>query len=201
MKKFLAIQAAALMVASTVNAANFDDNGYESTKHEVALSYGFGSNSQLIDDMEKILVAPLGARMGSDHYAGPISGEYFYHVKSWCGVGGILTFGRNKESMTVAGADAGNLINTYYTVLPAVKFDWLRRRNFGLYSKLGLGATIRHEKIADNPLGKDDSDTQAHFNWQASLVGFEAGSPCIRGFAELGFGEQGIFLAGVRYKF
>ena len=29
MKKFLAIQAAALMVASTVNAANFDDNGYE----------------------------------------------------------------------------------------------------------------------------------------------------------------------------
>ena len=40
-----------------------------------------------------------------------------------------------------------------------------------------------------------------HVNWQASLLGFEAGSPTIRAFAELGTGEQGIVLAGLRYKF
>ena len=39
------------------------------------------------------------------------------------------------------------------------------------------------------------------FYFQASLLGIEAGSPTIRAFTELGTGEQGIILAGVRYKF
>ena len=39
------------------------------------------------------------------------------------------------------------------------------------------------------------------FNWQLSLIGVEAGSPYMRAFAELGFGEQGIVCAGLRYKF
>ena len=39
------------------------------------------------------------------------------------------------------------------------------------------------------------------FNYQASLIGVEAGSAHLRAFAELGIGEQGIVLGGVRFKF
>ena len=39
------------------------------------------------------------------------------------------------------------------------------------------------------------------FNWQFSFIGVEVGSPYLRGFAELGTGEQGVVCAGIRYKF
>jgi hypothetical protein len=38
------------------------------------------------------------------------------------------------------------------------------------------------------------------FNWQLSLLGLEFGSS-IRAFAEVGMGEQGIVLGGVRVRF
>jgi hypothetical protein len=86
--------------------------------------------------------------------------------------------------------------------MPAVKFDWLRRQYFGLYSKLAIGATLRSEKIdyyADDK--KDFSENGLHVNWQVSVIGVEAGGTQLRGFLELGTGEQGIALLGVRYKF
>ncbi|MBQ3753757.1 MAG: hypothetical protein II864_09470 [Prevotella sp.] len=85
--------------------------------------------------------------------------------------------------------------------MPAVKFDWLRKKYFGMYSKLAAGATLRQEKYDSNNGSNDYDDSAVHFNWHVSLIGIEAGSPAIRGFAELGIGEQGILQAGVRYKF
>jgi hypothetical protein len=38
-------------------------------------------------------------------------------------------------------------------------------------------------------------------NFQASLFGIEAGSMRFRAFAEFGLGEQGVAVAGSRYKF
>ena len=65
-----------------------------------------------------------------------------------------------------------------------------------------VGATLRSEKYdSNNNSSNSYDDSTIHVNWQASLLGIEAGSPTIRGFAELGFGEQGIILAGLRYKF
>ena len=87
--------------------------------------------------------------------------------------------------------------------MPAVKFDWVRKKYFGVYSKLAIGATLRHEKIDydDNSSYDDHNDSELHVNWQLSFLGIEAGSPTLRGFLELGTGEQGIFVAGLRYKF
>ena len=71
-----------------------------------------------------------------------------------------------------------------------------------MYSKLAFGATLRNEKYdSDSDSSKDDSDSEVHVNWQASLLGMEFGGPTIRGFLELGTGEQGIALVGLRYKF
>ena len=86
--------------------------------------------------------------------------------------------------------------------MPAVKFDWLRKKNFGMYSKLAFGATYRTEKIEyKNSVYEDYDENGLHVNWQLSVLGIEAGSPTLRGFVELGTGEQGIGLIGLRYKF
>ena len=198
MKKILVMVAVAIMTAMNVSA----QNGYDETKHEVAVTYGIDSNSQIIDAFETIGGALVGAKFENEKFTGPISVEYFYHVKNWLGVGGILAYGQNKQDVYFAGDKDGVSKNTYLTMMPAVKFDWLRKKNFGMYSKLAVGATLRNEKYdSDAPSGKDYSDSDVHVNWQASLLGIEAGSPTFRGFLELGTGEQGIILAGVRYKF
>ena len=118
------------------------------------------------------------------------------------GVGGILAYGENKQDVYLLGDKDGVSKNTYLTLMPAVKFDWLRKKHFGMYSKLAVGATLRNEKYDSvETSNKNDSDSEVHVNWQASLLGMEAGGPTIRGVLELGTGEQGIILVGMRYKF
>lgn len=88
----------------------------------------------------------------------------------------------------------------FRNVLPAVKFNWLRKKNFGLYSKVALGATYRsRENKYDND--PNISDNHFVFNFQLTGIGIEAGAKNVWAFAEFGMGEQGLALAGVRLKF
>jgi len=70
---------------------------------------------------------------------------------------------------------------------------------------LAAGVTYAYFDFEDYENGKklDDNTTASDlmFNFQASLIGVEAGNNHVRGFAEFGVGEQGIALAGIRYKF
>jgi hypothetical protein len=198
MKKIILLAAAIMMATVNVNA----QDGYEDTKHEVAISAGGMSNSQWIDVLEEITTVIVGATYKNEHFFGPISAEYFYHAKNWLGVGAILTYGQSSQDMYLAGTKDGKATNTYTTLMPAAKFNWLRKKYFGMYSKVAVGATLRHESIdSDDPQEEDYSNSDVHFNWQVSALGIEAGSPRIRGFVELGVGEQGMGLIGLRYKF
>ena len=197
MKKYFVMAAVAMMTAMSVKAQGYD---YE-TKHEVAISYGIDSNSQIIDAFEEIGGAMFGAKLENEKFFGPISAEYFYHFEPWLGVGGILAYGVNKQDAMSGKDKIGESKNSYLTLMPALKFDWLRKQYFGMYSKIAVGATLRNEKYDSDNDSHDYDDSTVHFNWQLSFVGIEAGSPTIRAFAELGFGEQGILQAGVRYKF
>ena len=194
MKKILMVAVVAIVTTVGVCAQTSD----EFKRHEVALSVGAWSNSQILSAFEHIgsVIVTAGTTSFQDEsYVGPIAAEYFYHPKAWLGVGGIAAFGMNKQDAYFGGTYGGELKDTYYTLMPAVKFDWLRGKHFGMYSKAAVGATLRTEKYDDK------SESTVHFNWQASLLGMEVGSPQVRFFAELGFGEQGIFAAGLRYKF
>lgn len=189
---------ASMMATMNVNA----QEGYDDTKHEVALSYGLYSNSQWIDVFDEVVTVIFGVEYENEKFVGPISAEYFYHLKNWLGVGGIFVYGRNTQDMMDDGVKEGKMTHNYFTLMPAVKFDWLRKKHFGLYSKVAIGATLRTEKVEFFDPTKEDSDeTAVHVNWQATLIGIEAGSTTVRGFAELGTGEQGLFNVGVRYKF
>ena len=200
MKKILVMVAVAIMTAVSVNA----QNGYDNTKHEIAVSYGALSNSTWMsigDAMGTILT--FGAVKYSDgKFTGPIAVEYFYHVNPLVGVGAIGAYAREKKDMLIAGENYGEAKNTFITVMPAAKFNWLRTKNFGLYSKVGAGLTlVSRKEDYTKPNAENQSDSKVGFNFQASALGIEAGSPNIRAFLELGVGEQGVLLGGLRAKF
>lgn len=198
MKKSVIFSAfVALMTIVGVQTAMAQDE----FKHEVAISYGALSNSQILDVFEEAIMAPFqgGTTLKDDKFFGPISAEYFYHLQPWIGIGGILVYGQKKGDLYSDSDNKkiGEDKNTYLTVMPAAKFDWFRRANVGLYSKLGVGVTLRHDVSEDI----DYDESNLHVNWQLTAIGVEVGSKQIRAFAELGTGEQGIFLGGIRCKF
>ena len=198
MKKSVIFSAfVALMTIVGVQTAMAQDE----FKHEVAISYGALSNSQILDVFEEAITAPFqgSTTLKDDKFFGPISAEYFYHLQPWIGIGGILVYGQKKGDLYSDSDNKkiGEDKNTYLTVMPAAKFDWFRRANVGLYSKLGVGVTLRHDVSEDI----DYDESNMHVNWQLTAIGVEVGSKQIRAFAELGTGEQGIFLGGIRCKF
>jgi len=201
MKKFMFMLVAALMATTSM----FAQDGYD-TKHEVSVSYGYYGTSQFIDDFGSSLGnAIMGNETSDEKFVGPISAEYFYHVSPLIGVGGIFVYSQVSQDELSSGKVVGTSTDKYYTLMPAVKFNWLRKKHFGLYSKIGAGATYYdwgyEDKSGTSNNTSDDDDTGFNFNWQLSFIGAEFGGETLRGFVELAFGEQGVVLGGIRCKF
>lgn len=185
--------AAALVCGATmVNA--------QDTKHEIGISYGAGSNSKILsalDDLVDLTATGGAVSYDNEKFVGPIAVEYFYHLSPKVGIGGIASYANTKKDALVGSTKQGDAKVNFFTVMPAVKLGWFEKDHFGMYSKVAAGLTFRSEKQD----WADISENNVKFNFQVSLVGLEVGSQTVRGFAELGVGEQGIILAGLRYKF
>lgn len=205
MKKSFSIYLVAMMFLSCnmfAKAQEFDPN--DEPRNEFSVGYGVVSSSNVLDVYTDVLSAIFGARYQNSKFIGPISAEYFYHVSPLVGVGGIGIFNHHKQDVLQNDQVTGKRTSNYFTIMPAVKFNWLRKEIWGLYSKVGVGYTRAEYKTT----GKDsdgeytkDSSGDNFFNFQASLVGIEVGNRNVRGFAELGFGEQGVVNGGIRFRF
>jgi len=163
--------------------------------HEFAFSYGLGSTSGFVAVSASVIAAIFGATLDYS-FIGPVAGEYFYHVSDLVGVGGVVSCAAFKEKES-SGKNPMNCL----ALLPGVKLDWLRREQFGMYSKLCAGAAYLTSPGGDTET-EDASDSSGSliFNFQASLLGVEFGRGT-RGFVEAGVGEQGFLLGGVRFRF
>ena len=124
----------------------------------------------------------------------------------WIDVGGIFTTNISSEDVYSNDKLMIHRNKSFFSLMPAVKFNWLRKDQWGLYSKLAAG--VFFGRFADKDYdengkraSKANVESDWGFNWQASVIGIEAGSDNVRGFIELGVGEQGVALAGVRCKF
>ena len=188
MKKLMMI--AALMVASVSAYAQNDD-----LKNEIGVFYGFGS----VSTYASIIPGAFSAAFSSsdqNSFLGPIGVEYYYHVTPIIALGGVGSY---------AGCnwDNDNFKSSYITVMPSIKFNWLRRNHWGMYSALSAGVMFVSDKVSSSYNGekKVESDNATTFMFQGTGIGIEAGGEAIRAFAELGFGEKGALCAGLRYKF
>ena len=180
----------------------------DETRHEVSVSYGVLPNSIWIDVLTDVIPAVFGVEYENYNYVGPIGVEYFYHTSPLVGVGAVGVFATNNEDGYHKNSDLldSHRVKSYFTFMPAVKFNWLRKDNWGMYSKLALGGTYtrfteQHYDDNGHKEGAKETTNDYIFNFQASLIGVEAGNDHVRGFAEFGVGEQGVALAGIRFKF
>ena len=197
MKKIFLLAVAAVMATVSVNG----QDAYADMKHEMAITSGGLSLSQFID------LGMLSIDMGQqDNVMYSLNGhaytvEYFYRLKKWLGVGGMLMYGNGKPKAEVNNALVAEAKNHYLSLMPAVKLDWVRRQYFGMYSKLAVGLTSRHQSMKGAGESRFEETNYLHPNAHLTVIGMDFGSPHFRGFVDLGFGEQGIFSLGLRYKF
>lgn len=177
----------------------------ENPSHEIGVSYGLGVS--LIGDGignavgAGIFEALTGYEWTNKKNFGTLGVEYFYHLADAprTAIGGIFTYARYGEDVEKGGVKEGERTRSYMTLMPSVKYYYVNGKNFGLYSKVAAGVMMMRAKSESN--GKSDTDSDFRFMCQASLLGLEAGSQNFRCFFELGAGEQGIILAGLKYKF
>ncbi len=169
------VAVAAIMVIANVNAQDY-------AKNEISLGFGGGANT---DIMSSFITTVFNGKQTD--YWGTVNLEYMYRPSANLGVGAIAI---------VSGCDwddGKDAKTTYITFMPAVKYNWLNKKHFSMYSKAAVGLTIAAHSM------NSGNKTKVGFNFQASAVGLDFGK-AFRGFCELGFGEQGIFVFGVRYK-
>ena len=177
----------------------------ENPRHEIGVSYGLGVS--LIGDGignavgAGIFDALTGYEWTNKKNFGTLGVEYFYHLADAprTAIGGIFTYARYGEDVEKGGVKEGERTRSYMTLMPSVKYYYVNGKNFGLYSKVAAGVMMMRAKSESN--GKSDTNSDFRFMCQASLLGLEAGSQNFRCFFELGAGEQGIILVGLKYKF
>ena len=168
-------------------------------KHEIGAFYGFDSASNILS----IITSSISAAAGDQSsFWGPIGVEYYYNVSPAIGIGGVAAYAGCKAMDDKTHAE--DLTEKFITVMPSVKFNWLRKKNFGMYSALSAGVMFASVSCNDNakkndPNAKDETVTT--FMFQATALGAEFGGEQFRGFVEAGVGEKGLLCAGLRYKF
>ena len=124
---------------------------------------------------------------------GALSLGYDYRATKVFSVGMSFTYSSN---WVKSGNDKGTL--SFYTIMPTLKFNWLNRDNFSIYSRFSLGLM--------NVSGKTNVDNEKYsvstIMVQVSPIGaeFKVGQN-IMVFGEAGIGMTGIIMAGVRFCF
>jgi hypothetical protein len=191
--------AVALMATMGVNAQN------EELRHEVSVAYGGPSLSQFGSGLgEGLGLAFTNSEYDDGNIFGPISAEYFYHPNNpRLAVGGIITYSKWDSDVlrrSNHNDKLGERNRNYLSVMPGIKWYWVNKNSFGFYSKAAAGPMFVFCKSEDYESNKSLTQNGTYFLFQCSPIGIEFGGK-FRGFAEIGLGEQGVLLGGLRYKF
>ncbi len=214
MKKFITLAATALALMFATDSYAQVIGKDIITKNEISVSYGTLSNSEWIEVFQEVVTVMFGGKTKQKSAVGPISAEYFYRVSPVVAVGAVGSIASYKDDILskevpdatdATGATVeiktGDYTRTYLSFMPAAKFNWLRKKHFGMYSKIAAGISLLNTNMKDvDPTVATEKNKDVAFNFQASLLGIEAGGQ-LRGFAEFGMGEQGAILIGIRYNF
>ena len=198
MKKFVVMVAVALMTAMNVNAQ------CENLKNELSLSYGIGSTSHIGDGLGEGLGSIFSDTEFDDGTIfGPVSLEFSRHLNNpRLAIGGFISYSKwDSDILKKRGnhEKVGERKRNYLTVMPSVKWYLVNKNSFGLYTKGAVGATF-YNSTQDDLAGETEKDNSTHFMYQLSFIGLEVGKQ-VRGFVEVGIGEQGFLQTGIKYKF
>ena len=188
-----------IFVTMCVALLSMGAHAQDELKNEVGVFYGIESASNLFSSITSSISAAAGDQSS---FWGPIGVEYYYHVSPVVGLGAVAAYAGCKAEDEKTRKD--DLTETFITVMPSVKLNWLRKKNFGMYSALSAGVMFCSISCNDNAKTNDpnaEDETFSSFMFQATALGTEFGGEKFRAFVEAGVGEKGVLCAGLRYKF
>ncbi|MCQ2288787.1 MAG: hypothetical protein MJZ74_06780 [Muribaculaceae bacterium] len=171
-------------------------NDVEMKKNEVSLSAG------------SLLGVMNWGLTGSDYdrFSPSVSLGYMRRLSPVWSVGATITYvheNEQKECMAIdfETGDVG-LYNKhdkydYCNVMATAKASWARHKTWNFYSRVGVGPSL----VNRQDLYNDRKKVECVVNYQLTPVAFEVGNDKVRGFAELGFGLQGILNVGISHRF
>ncbi|MCQ2126772.1 MAG: hypothetical protein MJZ06_05005 [Bacteroidaceae bacterium] len=193
--------------------------GMRAQTNEFSIEYGRGSLPAIAYTMGSIFAVAFGfglLQIEDSYSLGCVTAGYWHYFDERFSVGGDISTeiyrmnfnvydGKDEEGKSKYRPSDWKRME-FCSLMPGVRYKWVSRPHFGMYSKLCAGATLYHQhdisvQTDETETEELESDTDFSFAMQFSPLGIEAGNESVRGFTEIGFGMEGIILAGVRYIF
>ena len=136
---------------------------------------------------------------GNTYYTGAYSVGYVYRFTRLVSFGLTATYAENHSYAydTFSGERLGSLFDHYISFVPMVRLHWLNRRWVSLYSAVGIGITIDYNRYSVHEV---ETNNDVNITGQITPLGITVGRRLF-GFAEVGYGAQGIIVGGIGYKF
>ncbi len=225
MKRLITILIVLTAAVGTMSAQKTytSKQGYEIPANEFSFSYGRVS----LPTFAYTLGGALGsaftgglARMSTAVSTGSFGLEYEHYVHPNVALGGLFTYEDYLLGFdTAKGKDAdGNRIyeegqvqnHHVFSIMPSAKFNWFSYEHVSMYSKLAVGMAVYYTPEVNYTCVDDDGNVQektiegsrsVSYAFQVNPVGVDFGNRNLRGFAELGWGCQGLWIIGLRYCF
>ncbi len=216
MAMMFAVSNSAMAQNDTKSEFSFSVGGY--TPNQTTLAEGFGEGfGKAIASMMTFGLYDASKTAKDEKTSPAYTVQYLYRVSPNLKIGGAVTYQHTSYTLSVKNKDTGAYDdvaknrNNYFTVMPTVKASWFDKKNISLYSKVAAGVCIAF-KDSKVKSGVSDEDAKTllkevetkkgtRFGYQVSPIGCEFGSKNIRAFVELGYGFQGLGLAGLSIQF
>lgn len=205
----LLLAVALLLLLSSSPSAWCRGNGSPLPKGELNISYGLFNVGEFVMTFGQVLA--MGLSLGNYsvknlYFTGAFAVEGYFKASDWLYAGAIVGYEHmggdqyNKSGTVTHDNGSSEALYEYKgkagidMIMPmlSLKPFWFNRETVSMYSKIAGGAFCLLP-------GGDDSGSVS-FGFQLSPVCIEFGRSW-RGFAELGFGMQGILNAGISKRF
>lgn len=160
-------------------------------RQELSVSYGWASAASWIDKYSDLLSDTVSGSDGDVSGWGGVTVGYNFYLTGGISVGAAVVYASNERKFRDTGA---KIDNRYWSILPNVKWNWMRLKVLSFYSRVGAGVTFTHAE----GIGRKESRTQ--FTFQLSPVGIEVGGR-LAAYAEAGVGISGSLIVGAKYRF
>lgn len=183
-----------LLFASSLSAQN----------HEARANIGLLTTSDIGDFFSDLIVTVItseGYSAKNSESIGAIGFEYWYFQTDLLKLGGLFSYQAIDKEVFYLGEKAGNITNSYFTIMPEISLEYVRSDWVQLYSGVGAGVTILNQNFKSTQTEiSGSSASEVMFNFHINAIGIHIGK-AFGASAELGIGAKGIFNAGLSYRF
>lgn len=174
---------------------------YRQKRHEISAAYGVAPLPQWAAFAKTVITLGI-VRPENGKYSGAVSASYAYRLSRVVNLGITYSFSKYAADLYLLHVNTGREHNTYHTVMPMVKINWMNSRIITLYSRAAMGITFNHSKADytnEEGVQKTTTGNETQVGFQLSPVGIEIGKT-VALFAETGLGNMGSIVLGLRLK-